>query len=210
LGSKSRWAHLFPERKKKQEQLWQGIGKLLRRYEQEGNPASWKIFVNREGWYLWIRFALLCALFYLMSSEFNVWNIFILLIAAFSLVDILAANTSASFVTMQPIDNLRSFILTFFAFTHIIVAFAIFYKYNQEQFAFKMCTTQLLYFSAVTITTLGDGTFLPNRTGTAVQVLIIVELLIGLFFITGVFARIINLDIKTKKNENRKDKTTNS
>ena len=48
----------------------------------------------------------------------------------------------------------------------------------------------ILYFSAVTITTLGYGDFVPTKSGTIAQILVVFELLTGLYFLTGVLARI--------------------
>jgi hypothetical protein len=191
LGSKSHWENLYPERKEKQDHLWEKIGEFFRRYEQEWSPASLKIFVYREGWYLLVRFALLCVLFVLISGELNPWNIIILIATIYLLLDLLIANTSVSFVTMDPINSLRSFLLTLFAFTHVIIAYGIFYKFYGDQFNSNMCDSQVLYFSTVTITTLGYGDFVPNKSGTMAQVLVVLELLTGLFFLTGVLARII-------------------
>jgi hypothetical protein len=193
LGSKSRWAHLFPERKEKQDHLWKTIGELFRRYEQEWSLSASKTFVYREGWYLLLRFAILCILFVLIGSEFNTCNIIILIATAYMLLDLLIANTSVSFVTMDPINSLRSFLLTLFAFTHITIAYGIFFKFYRNQFNSNMCNFQVLYFSTVTITTLGYGDFVPNKSGTVAQILVVLELLTGLYFLTGVLARIINL-----------------
>ena len=55
-----------------------------------------------------------------------------------------------------------------------------------------MCNSQLVYFSTVTITTLGYGEFVPNKSGTVAQILVVFELLTGIFFLTGVLARIIS------------------
>ena len=192
MGSKSRWANLYPERKKKQDHLWKTIGELFRLYEQEWSPASWKTFVYREGWYLLLRFSILCVLFLLTNSELNPWNIIILIATICLLLDLLIANTSVSFVTMGPINSLRSFLLTLFAFTHIIIAYGTFYKFYGNQFNSNMCNFQVLYFSTVTITTLGYGDFVPNKSGTMAQILVVLELLTGLYFLTGVLARIIN------------------
>jgi hypothetical protein len=194
VGSKSRWAHLFPERKEKQVHLWETIGTFFRRYEQEWGPAATKLFVYREGWYLLLRAAGLTALLMMITTEVNIKNILILTLTAYLLLDLLIVNTSIAFVTMQPISNLRSFLLTLFAFTHIIVAFGIFYKFYGDQFNTTMCDSQILYFSTITITTLGYGDFVPKKSGTMVQILVIKEVLTGLFFVTGVLARVINRD----------------
>lgn len=181
----------MPGRKEKQDHLWKHIGDFFRRYEQEWSPASWKIFVYREGWYLLLRFALLSILFVLITGEINPCNVIILTATSYMLLDLLIANTSVSFVTMGPINSLRSFLLTLFAFTHVIIVYGIFYKFYGDQFNSNMYDSQVLYFSTVTITTLGYGDFAPKQSGTMAQVLVVLELLTGLFFLTGVLARII-------------------
>lgn len=192
MGSKSRWANLFPERREKQDQLWKTIGELFLRYEQEWSPSASKKFVYREGWYLLLRFAILYVLFVLVSRELNTWNVIILIVTVYMLLDLLIVNTSVSFVTMDPINSLRSFSLTLFAFTHVIIAYGIFFKFYREQFNMSMSDFQVLYFSTVTITTLGYGDFVPMKSGTVAQILVVLELLTGLYFLTGVLARIIN------------------
>lgn len=192
MGSKSRWAHLFPERKENQNRLWEKIGKFFGRYEREWSPAASKMFVYREGWYLVVRFVSLYALLWLITSDVNLGNIIILALTTYMLLDLLIVNTSIAFVTMKPINSLRSFLLTLFAFTHIIIAFSVFYKFYSNQFNTTMCDSQLLYFSTITITTLGYGDFVPMKSGTMAQILVIKEVLTGLFFVTGVLARIIN------------------
>lgn len=197
MGSKSRWAHLYPDRKEKQVQRWERIATFFRRYEQEWSLTARKFFVYREGWYLLVRVVILGTLFMMITTDVNIKNILILILAAYFLLDLLIVNTSIAFVTMAPISSLRSFLLTFFAFTHIIVAFGIFYKFYGDQFNAIMCDSQILYFSTITITTLGYGDFVPSRSGTMVQILVIKEVLTGLFFVAGVLARVINREKKT-------------
>lgn len=87
-------------------------------------------------------------------------------------------------------NNLRSFILTFFTFIQVVIIYGIFYKFLQHQFSDNMCNWQVLYFSIVTITTLGYGDFVPEKWGMMAQIIVTLELLTGLFFIVGIFARI--------------------
>ena len=204
MGSKSRWQTLLREREAKQVQVWEKVENFFRGYQEKWSPVSWKIFVFREGRYLLVRFALLYSFFALVSNQVNLWNIAFVAFGLYFLFDIVIVNTSISFITMEPINNLRSFLFTFFAFTHIIVVFAIFYKFYQEEFVLRMCDSQVLYFSAVTITTLGYGDFVPDKSATIAQMLVILEVLTGLFFITGVFARIINFKTnKPNKNQGK-------
>jgi hypothetical protein len=64
-----------------------------------------------------------------------------------------------------------------------------------------MCNFQVLYFRTVTITTLGYGDFVPNKSGTMAQMLVVLELLTGLYFLTGVLAKIINSKSGTSNEE---------
>ena len=196
--SKSIWQPLFRKRKTRQSRIWKKVENFFSCYERKCSLSSCKIFVFREGWFLLGRFVLLYISFTLISNQVSFWNIIFVGVGLYFLFDILMVNTSVSFVTMKPISNLRSFLFTFFAFTQIIIVFAIFYKFYQEEFVSRMCDSQVLYFSAVTMTTLGYGDFVPNRSGTIAQTLVILEVLTGLFFVTGVFARIINFSAKQK------------
>ena len=93
----------------------------------------------------------------------------------------------------NPINDLRSFLFSFFTFIHLILIFSIFFKFIGSQFKIKMCTTQALYFSAVTITTLGYGDIHPHLWATTAQITTMVEVLTGLYFVAGIFARIFNI-----------------
>jgi voltage-gated potassium channel len=192
VGSKSKWRPILRDRELKQARVWEKVESFFRYYEMNCSLTSCKLFVFREGCFLLIRFILLYASFTLVDNQLNFFNAILVLIGLYFLFDVVMVNTSISFVTMGPINNLRSFLFTFFTFTHIIVAFGIFYKFVQEQFASIMCDSQVLYFSTVTITTLGYGDFVPSKSGTIAQTFVILEVLTGLFFITGVFARIIS------------------
>jgi len=185
----------MPERVARQKLFWKKVENFFRHYEQDCSFSSRKLFVYREGWFLLVRFIFLYASFAIVGNQVNFCNLAFVLIGVYFLFDIVMVNTSISFVTKDPINKLRSFLFSFFTFTHIIVAFGIFYKFVQEQFVLRMCDSQVLYFSTVTITTLGYGDFVPEKSGTIAQMLVILEVLTGLFFITGVFARIISLEV---------------
>lgn len=138
--------------------------------------------------------------FVIADNQFTCWNITFVILGGLLFLDIFLANISIAFVavTRAPINDLRSFFLTFTAFINIVVIYALFYKFL-DQFNYAMCNPQLLYFSFVTITTLGYGDFVPQRSGTMSQIVVIMELLTGLIFIAGVFARIINTGRRTNK-----------
>lgn len=198
MGNKYQCKDIHPERKIKQEQRWKKVENFFESYERKYSPASWDCCLWREGWYLLLRFIIVCGIFYVITTELNIRNIIFIVITGLLLFDLLVANASVAFVTMKPLNRLRSFLLTLFAFTHLIIAFAIFYKFFGDQFnSTTMCNTQLIYFSAVTITTLGYGDYLP--TGAVTQWLVVFQLLTGIFFLTGVLSRIISKNKTEKK-----------
>jgi hypothetical protein len=188
-----KWRYLRRLRESKQKAFWGKWENCLKYYERHCSPASWKCFIFREGSYLLTRFVVLSISFILITYHYNWQNIGLIVLTSFFLFDIIIANTSISFITIKPINTLRSYLFTFFTFTNIILIYSVFYKFVQRDFSSPMCNTQVLYFSTVTISTLGFGDFVPNKSGTNAQWLVIFEILTGFFFITGVFARIISM-----------------
>ena len=176
---------------RKHNNLWKSVENCFRCYETKCSPSSWSFFRGSTSVYLLIRFFLLCICLALASNKFSWWNIPCGILGLGFLLDILIVNTSIAFVTRNPMNNLRSFILTFFTFIQVVVIYGIFYKFLQHQFSENMCNWQVLYFSIVTITTLGYGDFVPEKWGTMAQIIVTLELLTGLFFIVGIFARIV-------------------
>ena len=176
---------------KKSINRWKSFEKVLLYYETNYSPASWRIFGKSTGFYLFIRCIVLLVCLIFANNQFNFWNIIFGLLSLAFLFDVLISNTSIAFISRNPINELRSFLLTFFAYTHIIIIYGVFYKFVQHQLSETMCSWQYLYFSTVTITTLGFGDFVPQRWGTMAQVIVIFELLTGLFFVIGVFTRIV-------------------
>jgi hypothetical protein len=179
--------------KEDQEKLWKSVSGCFEWYETKCSPASWSIFRYREGWYLLLRFASLLIGLIFANGSLSLINFIIGIFALLFFIDIIIANTSIAFVTKNPISDLRSLLFSFFTFTHLILIFSICYKFIESQFEMRMCTSQALYFSAVTITTLGYGDIHPQLWATTAQFVTIIEVLTGLYFIAGIFARIFNI-----------------
>jgi hypothetical protein len=178
-------------REEHQKRVWAAASKAFSFYETKCSPASWSLFRYREGWYLIARFAILVICFLGASNRANLINSVFCAVGLVFLLDIIVANTSIAFVTKSPINNLRSFLLTFFTFSHVILIYGMFYRFLAHEFAQGLCATQALYFSTVTITTVGYGDFAPEKWASAAQSVVVLEVLTGLFFVTGVFARVI-------------------
>ncbi|MBN2087611.1 two pore domain potassium channel family protein [Candidatus Peregrinibacteria bacterium] len=187
---------LLRKYKNRSKKPWRQIEKKFKYYELVCSPANWGKNKFYVGQYLIIRFILLSLFFAFISNKNTLCNYLLLFLTTYLLFDLMVSNISTSFITMSPLNKLRSFVLTFFAFIQIILSFGIYYKFLQDKFNYVMCNSQIIYFSAVTITTLGFGDFRPNETETSAQIVVIVEVLTGLIFITGVFARILNFKNK--------------
>ena len=130
-----------------------------------------------------IRFIILLVL--AATSPLNCWYLKSLAIAvAFLLIlDIVIVHTAIAFVTQKPENLLRSAILSTFSFVQLPVAFAIFYRSLNNSFCSPLSTIQALYFSVVTITTLGYGDIKPKADASVAQGLVIAEVVIGVYFI---------------------------
>ena len=179
-------------------------------YEAKYSPMRWfncwsGLLKGRAGWYVSIRFvpvlaSLILAEAWSAPSFYGIpLDIFPVAIGALFLLDILIANTSIAFISRGPVHILRSIVLTIFSFAQVVVIFAVFYVSLEDSFtmstspepAVKLNPVQATYFSLVTITTLGYGDFLPKSDMPWVQIVVMFELIVGLYFIAVVLVVII-------------------
>jgi hypothetical protein len=155
------------------------------KYELVYSPLSWfgcwkGLFEGRTGWYVLARFGVLIVS--LLVARSSCWFRFIpFIIAIIAIADILLANTSAAFFAWKPTHPLRSIILATFSFAQLVIAFSIFYAILASNFNPPLDTFDAVYFSFVTITTLGYGDILPKTL--LPQFVVILELVAGLYFI---------------------------
>ena len=168
---------------------WLQFEKYLIWWESRGSPFRWcndKIFKKRAGVYIITRcLLLLIGLFIIKPGGQNFLSIVTIIISIFFLVDIILSNTSIAFATRFPARPLRSVVLTIFSFVQIVIVFSILYKYLSNDFDGNVYLTwvQSLYFSIVTITTLGYGDFTPSSDATLLQLVIFAQLVIGVYFL---------------------------
>lgn len=154
------------------------------------NPSKDSALVALIAWLL----LLLLSLFCFAPSPFGVSRFFAALLAAYSIGDSLLVNTSIVFASQQPRLPLRSAILGGFAFFELSLAFAVFYLLLPEKAMHPELKDGLtaLYFSLVTIVTLGYGDIRPSHCSQQAQVLVMAEIIIGLYFLYTLFATIVN------------------
>jgi hypothetical protein len=118
------------------------------------------------------------------------------LFALLGILEILLVNTSVAFETRNPADPLRTVILSLFSFLQIAVGFAVFYAALSERFKFDTSSNaparfdeiSAVYYSLVTLVTLGYGDIHPKTDASLAQFLVIGELLVGLYFLAVLVA----------------------
>lgn len=115
-------------------------------------------------------------------------------LAALYVCHCLAYNTSVAFVTQLPKAPLRSAVLGLIAFVWLTLSFAVFYllipaRDLHVERDFDIFTA--IYFSIVTIVTLGYGDIRPNPGGYLAYSLVALEIFAGLYFLSTLFATMV-------------------
>jgi hypothetical protein len=114
------------------------------------------------------------------------------IVAGLLFLNILAANTAIVFVTRRPRDPFRTTVLTLLSFLQLTLAFAIFYLALPPT-AFDPALhspVQAIYFTAVTFATVGLGDIHPATAASLSQLLVTVQVLVGLYFLAVVLTTI--------------------
>jgi hypothetical protein len=146
---------------------------------------------DKAGLLIFIQFQilLLALLFEYRFSKPNPSCILLLavpiVVSIYLIFDILLVNSSVAFVSRFPADPLRSALFANFCFVNLVFAFSIFYLALGDCFNPVIDNPiEALYFSFVTMTTLGYGDFHPTQeNGWPVQLVVIFQLSIGLYFL---------------------------
>lgn len=116
-------------------------------------------------------------------------------VALLAIADILLQTTSAVFITQLPRVVLRTLLLGLLGFVQLVTAFAVLHASAPagSYAVSSICGGTLdaftaLYFSLVTMATLGYGDVAPCVGVSLGRMLVIVQVLVGLFFLSGLFA----------------------
>jgi hypothetical protein len=179
-------------------EFWLRIEALILKWEAECSPIRWfntwgGLFTGRAGWYLAARFVLLILFlvmgYYLPASPIwrGVLAVFFTLCILLLLWDTLVSNTSIAFVSRFPANPLRTAILTAFAFVQIAIAFAVLYILYGD-FNRNLNPISAIYFSFVTITTLGYGDIHLTQEAWLGQLIVICQLVVGVYFAGTILA----------------------
>lgn len=147
---------------------------------------------GRAGFYHCIRLGVLLGLVCFMNPERSWFSqSAAIVLAVYLLYDILLLSTYATFVSRYPTHPLRSLTLNFSSLFQSAVAYAIIYRLIPSAFNRWLTPIDAIYFSVVSISTVGYGDI--HVTGNSAQaqlleVLVISEIVVGLYILAGLVA----------------------
>ncbi len=178
---------------------WLSVHLWLARYDERYSPRNWfgawgGLLVARVGLYVVLRFvALLLALFLASLAHQGgaagiVSGALAWAIAACAIVDILLAHTYIAFVRRSTADPLRTTVLALFSFAQLALAYGVLYALIGSQFQPPLHAVRAVYFSFITISTLGYGDIRPIDDAWLAQSMVVAELIFGLYFLAVVVA----------------------
>jgi hypothetical protein len=159
---------------------------------QQFSPLHLFRFEGRAGLYHACRLILLTATLVLAKSHGSWFTMVIpLAVGSYFLYDIVLLSTFATFVSRYPAHPLRSLTLNLSSFFQCACAYAIFYKIVGDMFSRTLTTVDSIYFSVVTIATVGYGDIAVSHSyehAELVELLIISEIVVGLYMLAGLIA----------------------
>jgi hypothetical protein len=173
---------------------WEAVERGLSWYAQRSLARQLR-FSGRVGWYLLgagIVFTILTILVgsgWIHSSGAR-WTVAAVGIAY--IIDAALVNTSIVFVTRDPIHRLRSTLLALLNLFNIAIVFGLFYALERNCFSRELSALDALYYSFVTITTVGFGDISPKRECWLGQLTVIAELVVGFYFIAAVLSVVVS------------------
>ncbi len=170
--------------------FWARGLKFLKWYSR--NSAAWQFHLGyREGFYLIGAFIVLLALVW-AAIRFPVESTLYVCaaVALYYIADSLVVNTWITFVSRSPLVPIRSMLLTLLNLVNITLAFAVLYAGQADSFKDQRLTFgTAIYFSVVTITTVGYGDIVPVHRWAKITA--IGELAVGLYFLAAVLSMVV-------------------
>src|SRR3972149_7128957 len=169
--------------------LWERIEHCINTWADKSPPKWWKKKFSIGSWLI-LRCILLLALIVLsfrVPILLSVWSFFTLVILA----DILVVNTSVCLFTRNPRSKIRAIVFTLFAFIQLGLAFSVYYATLSTKCMLNQSLgiVGTIYFSFVTMLTLGYGDVLPTHE--VAQLTTIIQVNIGLYFISILIAYVV-------------------
>lgn len=109
-------------------------------------------------------------------------------ICLYFLYDLLTISTCATFISRNPTHPLRTLIFTLSTLLQVAFVFSTFYWLGASSFSGITGRLDAVYFSVVTITTLGYGDIHPDPNAYWAKLLVMFELMFGLYVLAGLLS----------------------
>jgi hypothetical protein len=142
--------------------FWGCVRKKLCQYEAKYSPSRWfkdwgGFLTGREGIYVIVRLITVFVISVWMPTILKVS------VASLAIIDVVLYHTAVVFVTQTVTDKLRNVFLTFISFFSLVISFSAFYITQSHCFEPSIENiNQAIYFSFMTITTVGYGDIHPK------------------------------------------------
>jgi hypothetical protein len=153
-----------------------------------------KVFRNggRAGLYHFVRLIVLIVAVLTANLHGSWFARYVPVLASiYFLYDIVLLSTYATFVSRYPAHPLRSLTLNLSSFFQCALAYAVAYKLAGDLFSRSLDTVDSIYFSVVTISTVGYGDIQvlgSLHRAWVIELLIVSEIMIGLYMLAGLLA----------------------
>lgn len=184
---------------------WLRVESFVLDFEHRYSPRRWfncwgGFFKKRAGLYVSMQILAGLAVAFVAATRVGLprvdfWLRVSVLVVSWALIlDCVIGNTSVAFVSRHPTNYFRTLIFAMGSFLAIVFAFGANYAACRDCYTLgsdpgaSLNAIQAIYFSFVTVTTLGYGDIRPVVHAAGPQILVVSQLVIGLYYVAGVIA----------------------
>jgi hypothetical protein len=188
---------------------WLKVERWLMCWEVRYSPrcwfGSWKgLFEERAGVYLLVRLAIVLMLCVGLGLSYGTelhWVMVSLsyVIGLLFLADLLFSSSSIAFITSHPANPIRSATFTLVGLITLSSIFAVFFLGVPNDFAPCLKPISAIYFSLVTLATVGYGDIRPLDNHSLAQLMVFLELMVGAYFVLVIVAIITSWGANPKR-----------
>ncbi len=189
-------------------QTWLRVERWLMCWESRYSPRRWccwkGFFEERAGTYLLARLAVVVLLCVALGQSYGTaWHWWMLalsyIVGLLFLADLLFSSTSIVFVSAYPANPIRSATFTLLGLITLSMIFALFFLGVPNHFAPCLNPVSAMYFSLVTIATVGYGDIRPLDNHGLAQLMVFSELMLGAYFVMVIVAIITTWGTNPKR-----------
>jgi voltage-gated potassium channel len=124
----------------------------------------------------------------------------LLALAIWRFIDIFVTNISITFTSRFPANPIRSVLYSLVGYVQIALSFAFFYVVlGSDHFYRKVDAVRSVFYSFGTIATVGYGDLSPSTD--LARLLVVFELILGLFFVAIILAQVAGWATKSRREE---------